>query len=47
MTPPICIEYKYNKKTLLVFAMTKEAEMTPDGWVYETNFQDKYGNVCT
>ena len=44
--PLICIGYKYNKKKVLTFVMTKGAGKTSDGEPYEARFPDKYGNVC-
>ena len=44
--PFIFIEYKYNKKKLLTFVMTKGADKSTDGEPYEDRFPDKYGNVC-
>ena len=44
--PLVCIGYKYNKKTVLTFMMTRGAGKTTDGEPYEARFPDKYGNVC-
>ena len=44
--PLICIEYKYNKKKVLTFDMTKGAGKSTDGETYEVRFSDKYSNVC-
>ena len=42
----ICIGYKYNKKKVLTFVMTRGAGSTTKGIPYEAKFPDKYGNVC-
>ena len=44
--PLICIGYKYNKKKVLTFVMSKGAGKSTDGEPYEARFPDKYGNVC-
>ena len=44
--PLICIGYKYNKKKVLTFVMSRGAGKTTDGEPYEARFPDKYGNVC-
>jgi len=44
--PLICIRYKYNKKKVLTFVMSKGAGKSTDGEPYEARFPDKYGNVC-
>ena len=44
--PLICIGYKYNKKKVLTFIMTKGADKSTDGDTYKACFPDKYGNVC-
>jgi len=44
--PLICIRYKYNKKIVLTFFMTKGSGKSTDGEPYETRFPDLYGNVC-
>ena len=43
----ICVGYKYNKKKVLAFLMTRGSGSTKVGESYEACFQDKYGNVCT
>ena len=42
----LCIGYKYNKKKVLCFVMTRGAGSTRPGVPYEARFPDKYGNVC-
>jgi len=42
----ICIGYKYNKKKVLTFVMTKRAGKSTDGEPYKARFPDKYDNVC-
>ena len=42
----ICIGYKYNKKKVLTFVMTKGAGSTRPGEPYQARYPDKYGNVC-
>ena len=42
----LCIGYKYNKKKVLTFVMTRGAGSTKAGEPYEARFPDKYGNVC-
>jgi len=42
----ICIGYKYNKKKVLTFVMTRGAGSSKNGEPYEARFPDKYGNVC-
>ena len=42
----ICIGYKYNKKKVLTFVMTRGAGSTAHGQPYEARYPDKYGNVC-
>ena len=44
--PVVCIGYKYNRKKVLTFVMTKGAGTTASGRPYEARFPDKYGNVC-
>ena len=41
----ICIGYKYNKKKVLTFVLTKGAGATTHGEPYEARFPDKFGNV--
>lgn len=42
----VCIGYKYNKKKVLIFVMTKGAGSTNPGEPYVARFPDKFGNVC-
>ena len=42
----ICIGYKYNKKEVLTFVLTKGAGVMTHGEAYEARFPDKFGNVC-
>ena len=42
----ICVGYKYNKKKVLTFVMTRGAGSTKAGEPYQARFPDKYGNVC-
>ena len=42
----ICIGYKYNKKKVLTFVMTRGAGSIKAGEPYQARFPDKYGNVC-
>ena len=42
----VCIGYKYNKKKVLTFVMTKGAGSTRPGEPYQARYPDKYGNVC-
>jgi len=44
--PLIRIGYKYNKKKLLTFVITKGSGKSTYGDPYEARFPDKYGNVC-
>ena len=44
--PLVSIGYKYNKKNVLTFILTRGAGKTTDGEPYEARFPDKYGNVC-
>ena len=43
----VAIGYKYNKKKVLLFVMTKGAGSTAPGEAYEARFPDKYSNVCS
>jgi len=43
---PVCVGYKYKKKTVLTFVLTKDAGSTVPGESYEARFPDKYRNVC-
>ena len=43
----VAIGYKYNKKTVLQFVITRGAGTTEPGNPYEARFPDKFGNVCT
>ena len=45
--PLVSIGYKYNKKNVLTFVMTRGAGSTAQGKPYYAKFPDKYGNVCT
>ena len=40
----VCIGYKYNKKTVLIFISIWGAESSNPGDPYEARFPDKYGN---
>ena len=42
----VCIGYKYNKKTVLTFILTRGAGSSEPGDPYEARFPDKYGNLC-
>ena len=42
----VCIGYKYNKKKVLTFVLTKGAGSSKPGEPYEARFPDKFGNVC-
>ena len=42
----VCIGYKYNKKKVLTFVLTKGAGSSKPGEPYEAKFPDKFGNVC-
>jgi len=42
----VCVGYKYNKKKVLTFVMTKGAGSTRMGEPYKARYPDKYGNVC-
>ena len=42
----ICIGYKYNKKKVPTFVLTKEAGTTRHGEPHEARFPDKFGNIC-
>jgi len=42
----ICVGYKYNKKRVLTFVLTRGAGSTKAGEPYQARFPDKYGNVC-
>jgi len=42
----VSIGYKYNKKKLLTFVMTKGAGSTRPGEPYVARFPDSFGNVC-
>ena len=42
----VCIGYKYNKKTVLTFVLTRGAGSSEPGDPYEARFPDKYGNLC-
>ena len=42
----VCIGYKYNKKKVLTFILSKGAGSTLEGEPYEARFPDRFGNVC-
>ena len=42
----VCIGYKYNKRNVLTFILTKGAGSSKHGDPYEARFPDKFGNVC-
>ena len=42
----ISIGYKYNKKKVLTFLLTRGAGLSKHGEPYKARFPDKYGNVC-
>ncbi len=42
----VCIGYKYNKKKVLTFVLSKGAGLTLEGVPYEARFPDIFGNVC-
>ena len=42
----ICIGYKYNKRVVMTFVLTKGAGATTKGKPYEARVPDKFGNVC-
>ena len=45
-TDLVIIGYKYNKKKVLTFVMTRGVGSTEKGEPYEARFPDKYGNLC-
>jgi hypothetical protein len=45
--PLIAIGYRYSRKTILFFLLTKGAGSTIDGDPYEMKFTDSYGNIVT
>ena len=42
----VCIGYKYNKKKVLWFTMTRGAGSTEAGVPYEARFLNKHNTVC-
>jgi len=42
----VCIGYKYNKKKVLTFVLTRGAGSSEDGEPYHARFPDKFGNLC-
>ena len=42
----VCISYKYNKKKVLTFVLSKGAGSTLEGEPHEARFPDRFGNVC-
>ena len=42
----VCVGYKYNKKKVLTFIMTRGAGSTEEGDPYEARFPNRYGNLC-
>ncbi len=45
--PLIAVGYRYSRKTILFFVLTKNAGGTTEGDPYEMKFTDSYGNVVT
>jgi hypothetical protein len=42
----VCLGYKYNKKKVLTFVLTRGCGSTAPGKPYEAKFPDQYGNIC-
>jgi len=45
--PLIAVGYRYSRKTVLHFILTKKAGSLKEGKPYEMKYTDSYGNVCT
>ena len=45
--PLIAVGYRYSRKTILFFVLTKNAGGTTEGDPYEMKFTDSYGNIVT
>jgi hypothetical protein len=45
--PLIVVGYRYSRKTILHFILTKKAGSLKEGEPYEMKYTDSYGNVCT
>jgi hypothetical protein len=45
--PLIAVGYRYSRKTILFFVLTKGAGSLINGDPYEMKFTDSYGNVVT
>ena len=43
----IAVGYRYSRKTVLFFLLTKNAGSLSEGKPYEMKYTDSYGNVCT
>jgi len=43
----IALGYRYSRKTILFFVLTKNAGTTQLGKPYHMKYTDSYGNVCT
>jgi hypothetical protein len=45
--PLVAIGYRYSRKTILFFIMTKNSGSLSEGEPYEMKYTDNYGNICT
>jgi hypothetical protein len=45
--PLVAIGYRYSRKTILFFIMTKSSGSLSEGEPYEMKYTDSYGNICT
>jgi len=45
--PLVALRYRYNRKTTLLFVLTKNAGSTTLGEPYHMKYMDSLGNVCT
>ncbi len=43
----VALGYRYSRKTILFFVLTKNAGSTKNGEPYHMKYTDSFGNVCT
>jgi hypothetical protein len=45
--PLVALGYRYSRKTILFFVLTKKAGSSKPGDPYQMKYMDSYGNICT
>jgi hypothetical protein len=43
----VALGYRYSRKTILFFVLTKKAGSSKPGDPYQMKYMDSYGNICT